>query len=80
MTDRLHVLTVALQPDLRDDDAQPIIDAIKQLRGVVGVTPHVVDHNQWSARQQTRHELGSSIYAVFRAVLDGRKITIEGED
>lgn len=33
MTDRFHTLTVVLEHDMRDDDAQALISAIGQLRG-----------------------------------------------
>ena len=37
MTDRYNILTVALEKDLRDDDAQALINAIKMMRGVADV-------------------------------------------
>lgn len=41
MTDRFHALTVVLEHDMRDDDAQALIDAIKQMRGVLNVRGEV---------------------------------------
>jgi hypothetical protein len=38
MTDRYHALTVVLDREIRTDDAEDIINAIKQLRHVVDVT------------------------------------------
>ena len=38
MTTRISHLFVALEQDLRDDDVQPLIDAISHLRGVLQVT------------------------------------------
>ena len=38
MTDRLNALTVSLDRDIREDDAEVIINAIKAIRGVNGVT------------------------------------------
>jgi hypothetical protein len=32
MTDRLHGLIVTLDQDIRDNDAQPLIDAIRAVR------------------------------------------------
>ncbi len=43
MTDRLNALIVILEHDIREDDAEPIINAIQQLRGVLQVEPHVAD-------------------------------------
>jgi hypothetical protein len=41
MTDRLKGIYVAFDEDIRDDDAEPIIQAIRQIRHVLSVTPHV---------------------------------------
>ena len=37
MTDRIRTLTVQLDKDYRDDDAQSILDAIKMIKGVTNV-------------------------------------------
>lgn len=37
MTDRVRMMTVVLEDDMRDDDADMIADAIRQLRGVSAV-------------------------------------------
>ena len=52
MTDRFFALTVVLDGNIRDDDAEPIIAAIKQLRHVKEVTPHVFSTEAAIARQQ----------------------------
>ena len=44
MTDRFNALTVVLEKDIREDDAQALIAAIAQLRGVATVTGNVVDN------------------------------------
>lgn len=41
MTDRIRTLTVALDHDYRDDDAQAILDAIRMVRGVAAVEAEV---------------------------------------
>jgi hypothetical protein len=43
MTDRIHGLTIVLEHDLREDDVEPLIQAIRQLRGVLCVHAHVAD-------------------------------------
>ena len=43
MTDRYNALTVILERDTREDDAQPLIDAIRQFRGVLKVEPHTYE-------------------------------------
>jgi hypothetical protein len=34
MTDKYNTLTVVLENDIRDDEAEPILAAIRQLKGV----------------------------------------------
>lgn len=43
MTDRYYALTVVLEEALREDDAENLITAIKQLRHVRSVSPIVAD-------------------------------------
>lgn len=57
MTDRFHSLTVALDADIRADDAEAIMAAIRQLRGVLTVTGNVVSADSWVAEQRARDEL-----------------------
>jgi transcription antitermination factor NusG len=40
MTDRVRTLYVALEDEMRDDDIVAIVNAIKMVKGVAGVTPH----------------------------------------
>lgn len=65
MTDRLNGLTVVLERDIRDDDAEGLIAAIKQLRGVLDVVPHVADFAAHVAGERARHELGRKVLAVI---------------
>lgn len=64
MTDRYATLTVALDRETRDDDAQPIIDAIKMIKGVMAVTGNVADINMWVAQERARRELAEKVWAV----------------
>lgn len=45
MTDRHAGYVVTLAKDLREDDAQHLITALWQLRGVIDVQPHITDVN-----------------------------------
>lgn len=65
MTDRYHSLTVTLDVDIREDDAQAIISAIKQMRRVIDVTGNVADLDSHMAEQRTRRELGQKIIDVI---------------
>jgi hypothetical protein len=64
MTDRLNYLTVALEQDIREDDAQALISAIQMLRGVLSVTGHVAAPNEWVIRQRVRNELRDKLWKI----------------
>lgn len=65
MTDRFHSLTVVLENDIREDDAQILISAINQLRNVVSVTGNVADLTSHMAQERSRDELGRKLLAVI---------------
>jgi hypothetical protein len=56
MTDRLNGVWVAFEKDIRDDDAESLIEAIKHLRGVLAVEAKVSDSTDWIAQQRARDE------------------------
>ena len=64
MTNRYSTLTVALEQDIREDDAQSLIHAIKMLRGVADVAGNVSDASQWLAETRVRRDLGEKVLAV----------------
>lgn len=64
MTDRINYLTVALDHDIRDDDIQPLIQAIKLLRGVLTVESNVADPSDWLAEERARREIGQKLLDV----------------
>lgn len=66
MTDRLNGLTVTLEPNMREDDAQCIIDAILLLKGVVSVTTHVADPMHHFAVQQAKAEMQRKIWDIVK--------------
>ena len=58
MSDRTVVLTVVLDEPVRiEDDAQPLIQAISQLRGVVSVKANVADFGIYAAEERARYRL-----------------------
>ena len=65
MTDRYHSLTVVLEKDIRDDDAQSIINAIKMVKGVLSVKPHVSDFTSLMAEDRARRDLEEKILQVI---------------
>lgn len=65
MTDRLNALTVVLDGDIREDDAQALMSAIRQLRGVLSVSGHVSNLDSHIAKERARHELGQKLLDVL---------------
>jgi hypothetical protein len=65
MTDRYKAFLVTLDSDLRSDDAEPTIAAIRQIKGVIDVEPVVADSADHVARQRVRVELWEKIHKLF---------------
>lgn len=65
MIDRFNGLYVALDRDIRDDDAKAIIDAIRMVKGVNDVTGHVVDMDSYVAQQRIKNELWTKLRDAF---------------
>lgn len=64
MTDRFNALTVVLERDIREDDAEPLIAAIRQLRGVLSVEPHVSNLSDLIAESRVRREIGERLVTI----------------
>lgn len=58
MTTRYNALIVALEEDMREDDAQGLIDAIARLRGVIAVKGQAPGENldYYVAEERTQQE------------------------
>ncbi len=65
MTDRYHSLTVILEKDMRDDDAERMIEAIQMIKGVLDVKPVISDPTSWMAEERARRELGEKLWNVL---------------
>lgn len=64
MTDRYHSLTVVLEKDMRDDDAESLINAIKMMRHVISVKGNVTDFTSLMAEERAMRHLGDKLLAV----------------
>lgn len=65
MTDRLKGCVVLFDKDIRDDDCQPLIDAIRMLKHVKAVTPNLAGPDDWMCRERVRRELQEKLWSVF---------------
>jgi len=65
MTDRYDALFVVLDVDLRSDDAEALISAIKQFRHVISVEGHISDFDGQMALMRTKTELKQALWQVL---------------
>jgi hypothetical protein len=68
VTDRIRHLTITLDADTRDDDLEPIVSAIRHIRGVAIVEPHVVQGEEHRARQAVRADLELKLHEAIEGV------------
>lgn len=66
MTDRYYALTVVLDRDIRSDDAESLIAAIRLLRGVLSVEPLVSTPDTWMAEERAKSELKRKIFDALK--------------
>ena len=65
MTDRIKGFVVVLDKDIREDDAEPIADAIRQLRHVSVVESSTWNNDDLMNRSRIRTELEQKLWAVL---------------
>ena len=65
MTDRINSITVVLNKDLREEDAQPIIDAILQFKGVCAAEGNVTDPNAYIAESRAFNAIHENLMAAL---------------
>jgi len=66
MTDRVNGFFVTLDEDMRIDDAEAIMHAIRMVRRVADVSPNVTDPSDWVAKTRVRSELTKKLLDVIR--------------
>ena len=64
MTDRYYALTVILEKDMRDDDAECVINAIKMMKFVLDVKGNIANPDTWMAEERARRELGQKLLDI----------------
>jgi hypothetical protein len=66
MTDRIHALVVVLDHDIRSDDIEPVIAAIKMIRCVADVKMEVADLETYAARARVREDLRDRMWKIWK--------------
>jgi hypothetical protein len=60
-------VTVAFEQDIREEDAHRLLDAIRQIRGVLAVEPiHTDPSEDWITRTRVVSEMSKDIRDVLR--------------
>lgn len=65
MSDKINGFIVVLDKELVDISAQKTIDAIKQIKGVIKVTPNVVDARDHIAEAKVKQELINKLFGLL---------------
>lgn len=66
MTDRIKGYIVTLEQDLRTDDAEATTEAIKQIRGVLSVSPITASPSgDFIIETRIRRELGDKLWEIL---------------
>lgn len=64
MTDRHTAYVVILENDIREDDAEATITALRMVRGVASVQPIVKTTDHIMATERAKYDLGRRIQAA----------------
>jgi hypothetical protein len=62
MTDRVKGFTVTLEKDIRIDDVEVIMQAIRMIRGIADVEPSISTSEDHMNRQRIKYELRDKFY------------------
>lgn len=65
MTNRFNILTVVLEREIREDDAEHLINAISMLKGVLKVKGNVSSPEDWMAQAKAKNELINKLWKVL---------------
>lgn len=66
MTDRLKGFTVTLQKDIREDDAERIVQAIQMIKGVLDVEPSISTLEDHMNRMMIKQELKEKLWEALK--------------
>lgn len=65
MTDRINGVIVTFSKEIREDDAEAVLNAIKMVKGVLTVKPIVSGYEQHIAEERVRRELTDKLFKVL---------------
>lgn len=65
MSNRINTVTVILEEEIRDDDCEVILNAIRMIKGVLSVTPNIANVGEYMAIERARHDLKKKLWNAF---------------
>ena len=65
MTDRVKGFTVTLKEDIRIDDVEPILNAVRMIQGVAHVEPSITTSEDHMNRQLIKSQLLTKLFKVL---------------
>lgn len=66
MTDRVKGFTVTLAEDIRVDDIEAVLNALRMVKGVIHVEPVLNTPDDHFSKQRVKDELRDKFYDFFR--------------
>lgn len=66
MTDRVKGFIVTLDTDIRIDEVETLMQAIRCMRRVANVEPSIVDSSDWINQQRVRGEIRDKMYTFIK--------------
>lgn len=66
MTDRAKGCYVSFDRDIRVDDVEWMVNAIKMIKGVSGVELSITDSGDWMAREHVKTEIKDKLLTLYR--------------
>lgn len=65
MSESYNALTVTLDHNVHETDIEHVLNAVRMIKGVQSVVPHVADFETHVAQERARRELGEKLLAVI---------------
>jgi hypothetical protein len=68
MTAKFNSLTIVLESDVREDDAQTLINAILMLKGVLSVEGNVSSVADYVAESRVKSEVRNRLFEIITSI------------
>ena len=77
MTDRVAHLTVYLDRDMTDEDVECVMRAMRMVKFVSKVEPHIIDNKDYRARDRIQRQVSDHMRRVVDLVMDGDRELVD---